>query len=99
MPLAGLPLRRRLPEEGKPVTRHHFAARTILRYDRRNRLLRLARVVWQRGIAGDGTGYSSKLSLALRPAAFAWRREWDGWLLTVAGVRLHYQRSYGGIQV
>lgn len=39
------------------------------------------------------------LGLALRPALADWRRERDGWLLTLAGVRLHYRRSYGGIQV
>lgn len=81
------------------MRRHHFAARFVLRPARRERLFRVARAVWQRGVVGDGRGYSSSVSLALRPALFSWRKEWDGWLLTVAGVRLHYQRSYGGIQV
>jgi hypothetical protein len=63
-----------------------------------SKLFRVARVVWQRGRVGDGTGYSSKLSLALRPRLFERRRAHDGWLCTVAGIRVHYQRSYGGIQ-
>lgn len=79
--------------------RHHVAFRTVLRRDPSQRMLRLARVVWRRGTVGDGRGYSASLSLALRPALFSWRTEYSGWLLTVAGVRLHYQRSYGGIQV
>jgi hypothetical protein len=91
-----------LPAEGNAVTtvagRHHLAFRAVMRRDPRLRMFRLARVVWQRGVVGDGRGYSSSLSLALRPALFSWRRERSGWLLTVAGARLHYQRSYGGIQ-
>jgi hypothetical protein len=66
------------------------------RYDPRNRLLRLCRLVWDRGIVGDGKGYSVKLSLGLRPALLHWRREWDGWLATLFGVRVHFCRSYGG---
>lgn len=81
------------------MKRHHFAARKVLRYDDRQRLFRVARAVWQRGVVGDGEGYSASVSLALRPALFLWHRETFGWFLVVAGVRLHYQRSYGGIQV
>lgn len=71
----------------------------IMRYDPSNRMLRLARLMWQRGKVGDGVGYSAKLSIGLRPAIFAFHRDWDGWRLTVLGVRLHHQRSYGGIFV
>jgi hypothetical protein len=61
------------------------------------RMLRLARVIWSVGEGpGMGRGYSAKLSVALRPSLLAFRRECDGWLLTVCGLRLHYQRSYGG---
>lgn len=60
----------------------------VMRWDRDARLLRVRRVTW-----GDG---HRKLSLGLRRRLFAYRREWDGWLLTVLGVRVHYQRSYGG---
>lgn len=69
--------------------------RWIGRYDPGNRLLRLVRVMWEHGQAGNG-GYSVKLSLGLCPTLFRWLREGDGWLLTVAGIRLHYRRSYGG---
>lgn len=74
-----------------------MAFKFIGRYSPPERLLRLARFVWQTGKVGDGSGYSSKFTLGLRPALFGFRREWDGWLLTVCGLRLHYQRSYGGI--
>jgi hypothetical protein len=81
--------------------RHHFAARTILRRSSRERIFRVARAVWQHGAVGDGRGHPSSVSLALRPAWFSWHREpyGRGWLPTLAGVRLHYERSYGGIQV
>lgn len=70
------------------------------RYDPGARMLRLARVMWERGTVGDGKGYSTKVSVALRPALFAWNRTgYPEWMLTVMGVRLHVQRSYGGIQV
>lgn len=68
----------------------------VIRYDPGNRLLRIGRVMWERGTVGDGQGYSVKLSLGLRPTLFRWRREGDGWLLTVLGVRPHLRRSYGG---
>jgi len=71
--------------------------RRIFRYDPDNRLLRLFRVTWQRGTVGDGKGYSNKLTLGLRPRLFGFRREYGGWLLTLFGLRLHYDRSYGGI--
>ena len=58
-------------------------------------LLRVVRVMWERGEAGRG-GWSTKLSLGLEPALFSRGKETYGWLVTVLGVRLHYQRSYGG---
>jgi hypothetical protein len=81
------------------VRRHHLAARFVLRRDRHACLFRVARAVWQRGVVGDGRGYSSSVSLALRPSLFSWRKEWNGWILTIVGVRLHYRRDYGGVQV
>jgi len=70
------------------------------RYDPRARMLRVCRVMWERGTVGDGKGYSAKLSLALRPVIFGWKRtSYPEWMLTVAGIRIHYQRAYGGIQV
>lgn len=67
----------------------------VFRYDRSNRLLRIARLVWDRGEVGRG-GYSNKLSIGMRPCLATIRRECDGWIVTFLGVRLHYQRAYGG---
>lgn len=68
------------------------------RYDPGLRALRLGRAMWQRGTVGDGNGYSVKLSIALQPAVLRWRRDAGReWCLTLAGVRIHYQRAYGGI--
>ena len=72
--------------------------KTVLRYDPSNRLLRLARLMWQRGSVGNG-GYSAKLSVGLRPALFAFHRDWDGWRIIVAGIRVHFQKSFGGVFV
>jgi hypothetical protein len=68
----------------------------VMRYDSDNRMFRLFRIMWERGVVGDGNGYSAKVSLALTPRLFRWQREGDGWLLTFFGLRLHYRRSYGG---
>jgi hypothetical protein len=69
--------------------------KTVFRRD--GLMVRLFRVMWTRGTVGDGKGYSCKFSVAVRPTLFRWRRELGGWLLTLAGVRLHFDRSYGGI--
>lgn len=71
--------------------------RRIFRYDPDNQLLRLLRMTWQRETVGDGKGYSAKFTLGLRPCLFSFRREYGGWLLTILGLRLHYDRSFGGI--
>jgi hypothetical protein len=68
----------------------------VMRYSPNERMLRLCRLIWERGIVGDGQGYSAMLSLALRPALFHVRKEWDGWRFTLLGVRLHFKRSWGG---
>ena len=82
-----------------PMARHHFKVRRIFRYDPMARLFRLGRCVWQRGTVGDGRGYSVKLTLALNPRLWKYQREMTGFVLTLFGFRLHYQRSYGGINV
>lgn len=81
------------------MRRHSLRARKLMRYDPGSKMLRVGRVVWQRGEVGDGQGYSTKLTLGLRPALFSWRRESRGWKLIVLGVRVHLDRSYGGIHV
>lgn len=61
------------------------------------KLLRLGRLVWANGEPGKpGGGYTAKLSLGLTPSLFRWRREWEGWVVVLCGVHLHYSRSYGG---
>lgn len=60
------------------------------------RKARLFRVMWERGAVGDGKGYSSKLAASFVPKLAEWRRYADGWRLTLAGLSLHYWRSYGG---
>lgn len=68
------------------------------RLDARLKMLRLFRVMWTRGKVGmPGGGYSAKFSVALRPSLLSFHREFDEWLLTILGVRLHFQKSHGGL--
>lgn len=60
-------------------------------------LIRLFRVIWTQGTVGDGSGYSCKLSFGLSPAWFYFKRPFGGFLLIVAGLRVQYQKSLGGI--
>lgn len=73
--------------------------KTVFRFDPTAKLFRLFRVVRSVGKVGDGVGYSTKTSLSLAPRLFSFRRECEGWMATLFGVRLHHQRSYGGIFV
>jgi hypothetical protein len=71
----------------------------------------LTRLRWERGVVGDGHGYSAKLSISLcwklqdMWIGVFWRRHdcnptngWLAWfcLLPCLPIRLSYQRSYGG---
>lgn len=79
---------------------HSMRLRLFWRYDPTMCMVRLGRIVWQNSVAGELVGqggYSCKLSLALRPALFSFYRDYDGWRLTLAGLRLHFKRSYGGV--
>ena len=69
--------------------------KSVMRLDTIQRHYRLFRVMWERGNPGFG-GYSVKFSVALTPQLFAFRREANGWFVTLCAVRLHYARSYGG---
>ena len=64
---------------------------------RDGKLIRLFRVMWKTGTVGDGEGYSSCLSVGLYPRLLCYRRESFGWRAWLFGLRLHYDRSYGGI--
>lgn len=66
-------------------------------YSQRERKVRLFRVVWSRkGGPGDGTGWSSKLSVNLVPRLFAWKRDRFDFYVTVLGLQIHKQRHWGG---
>ena len=72
-------------------------AKMFVTWDQRALVLRLGRLVWARGKMMHG-GYTAKLSLALTPRLFQFSREWKySFCLTLLGVRLHYERSYGGV--
>lgn len=83
---------------GSPRVPYKAFAKLFCRWDGRARLLRLGRLVWAKGRPGvSGGGYTAKLSLALTPSVLRFSRGLLGeWALVVLGVRLHYQRSYGG---
>ena len=66
-------------------------------FRRDGRLIRLCRLVWTRGKVGDGKGYSCKLSLGLQPTAFHFSREFKAIFLTILGLRIHFEQSFGGI--
>ena len=88
-------------------------ARLIMRWDRVQKKLRVARVCWSRhggpqprtavpdGKPLPAIGYSAALSLALTIRVF--RKPWhcgtDECWLQIAFIQLHYQRCYGGWQV
>lgn len=77
-------------------------------YIRQERRICLTRIRWDRGVVGDGMGYSSKLSVSL---CWKWQGLWIGlfiksrvygwyaWvcLLPCLPIRFSYQRSYGGV--
>ena len=75
----------------------------VCRWDEQARLLRVFRVMWQRGKVSDGKGYSAKFSFALWLSKYGLlrfqREEGGGTLFSLLGLRFHYERSYGGIHV
>lgn len=73
--------------------------RFILRRDEIQRIIRIARITWQKGVVGFGAGgYSAKLSIAASARLFAWSHESrTDYEVTLFGIRVHYCRSYGGI--
>ena len=71
----------------------------VMRYSPPERLLRLFRLVWRWGCVGDGVGYSAKLSFGLTPTIFGAQKEFGGWRVIFLGLRVHLQRSWGGVIV
>ena len=71
--------------------------KTVMRRDNIQEFLRLWRIMWERGTPGDGKGYSAKFTVGLIKKAFAYQRDArTDWIVILAGIRLHYSRSYGG---
>lgn len=68
----------------------------VMRLDHQGRVFRICRWIWERGVVGDGNGYSAKLSLGLEPRVFRWERSSNSCRVTILGLRLHYRRAYGG---
>ena len=58
---------------------------SIFKYSPDEKLLRLFRIVWLRGIVGDGRGYSAKFSVSVEKH--------------FPFLCFHYSRAYGGIFV
>ena len=71
----------------------------VFRYDKTSNMFRIFRLMWTRGVVGDGKGYSCKFSLGLLPRIWFFRRGFNEWHIIVLGFRLHYQCSYGGKHV
>lgn len=71
----------------------------VMRWDSTQRKLRLFRLMWRRGIVGDGKGYSAKAAVSVTPRLFGFVRDFDGWRLTLLGVQVHHVKSWGGIFV
>lgn len=82
--------------KGQRVKLHDIRFKRVFRWDSHNKLLRLFRIMWERGNVGDGRGYSAKFSLACTPRIIGWHRGMFDWALTVLGLRVHYLRAYGG---
>lgn len=70
--------------------------KSVMTWRSAERKVRLFRVMWERGTVGDGKGYSAKLAASLVPKLMEIKRQADGWRATLAGLSLHYRRSYGG---
>ena len=73
--------------------------KNVWRWSQEERVFRIGRLLWERGPAWTpaGSGWNSnKLSVAIEPRWFVFRRELRGWWLTLCGLRLHKQKDYGG---
>lgn len=71
--------------------------RWIRRLDSQQKIFRVGSFLW--GNHANDPGYCNRLSVSVRPAVFHFRREVDGWFVTVAGVRLHMKRHPRGMLV
>ena len=77
---------------------HNLKYKSVFRVDTIQRHFRLFRFLWQRGVVGDGSGYSAKLSVGFVAQIISFNRDTKtDWQVVLTGVRIHYCRSYGGI--
>lgn len=68
----------------------------IMRRDPTARLFRIFRIVRQTDEDFDGTNYSWKFTVAFAPRLFSARKELNGWIFCLAGIRIHFRKSFGG---
>ena len=102
----------RTPKYAKDDPRRYPYAKTRLRWigtwSPREQKVRLFRLIWCKGKPGTtGSGYSASLTLGLQnPLKAGWLRlcgedkhlkaRRNRWRLSVCGIVLHHQKSYGG---
>jgi len=80
---------------GRSQVPYRCFAKVFCTWSPGERLLRLGRIVWRRGELMAG-GYTAQLSIALTPRIIDWERGYHRLAITILGVRLNYQRAYGG---
>lgn len=74
----------------------------VMRWDDGNRIFRIARFTWTKGARqdiGKGEAYSAKLSLGISLKPFECKSCCDGFTICLLGLRVHFQKSFGGIYV
>jgi hypothetical protein len=75
----------------------NLRVKMVFRRDEIQGHYRLFRIMWERGIVGDGRGHSNMVSVALQPKLLGWSRGDASWMIVFWGVRVHRKRSFGGI--
>jgi hypothetical protein len=60
--------------------------RWIWRHDPTQRLIRICVL--------EDLMTAFKLSLAVHRSLYRWHREWDGFFVTVLGIRIHYRKAH-----
>jgi hypothetical protein len=82
---------------GKSRVPYRCYAKVFTTWSPDEQLLRLGRLVWsRRGGPGLAGGWSAKLSLGLTPKLVSFNRGWREWFIVLFGIRVHYQRAFGG---
>lgn len=80
-----------------PPLTHKLRVKPVFRYSPAEKKVRLGRIMWATGPDSTQPGwYSAFISLTLVPRIFRFERGFHAWELTILGVRIHHQKSYGG---